>query len=90
MPGLRILDEGPELSSTVTFWVNHLTPDYIVNTLRQQKINVVASYKNYALIDFTRKQVNGAVRVSPHYYNTQIEIDTFLEALKAIIKSNTK
>ncbi|MGE5107842.1 MAG: aminotransferase class V-fold PLP-dependent enzyme, partial [Sphingobacteriales bacterium] len=82
---LKLLDRGPELSSSVTFTVNHLTPDYIVNQLLQRKINVVASFRNYAVIDFDEKDVQWAIRVSPHYYNTIEEIDELTRAVKSIL-----
>ncbi len=82
---LQVLDRGSELSSSVTFTINKLTPKYILNQLAQRKINVVASYRNYAVIDFDEKKVEWAIRVSPHYYNTENEIDEFVEAISSMV-----
>ena len=82
---LKVLDRGPELGSSVTFTVNHLTPDYIVNQLLQRKINVVATFRNYAVIDFDEKEVRWAIRVSPHYYNTLEEIDELARSVRSIL-----
>jgi len=82
---LRVLDRGPELGSSVTFTVNHLTPDYVVNQLLQRKINVVATFRDYAVIDFDEKEVRWAIRVSPHYYNTIEEIDDLAGSVRSIL-----
>jgi selenocysteine lyase/cysteine desulfurase len=83
--GIRVLDRGPELSSSVSFYIKDKQPRYIVNEMLKRKINVVASYRAFGLIDFDEKGVNWVVRSSPHYYNTIDEIDYFIEAVKEII-----
>jgi selenocysteine lyase/cysteine desulfurase len=83
--GIRVLDRGPELSSSVSFYIKEKQPGYIVNEMLKRKINVVASYRAFGLIDFDEKGVNWVVRSSPHYYNTIDEIDYFIEAVKEII-----
>jgi selenocysteine lyase/cysteine desulfurase len=82
---VRVLDKGPELGGLVTFTVKGAQPQYLVNELLKRKINVVPSYRNFAIIDFDEKGVEWALRASPHYYNTQEEIQAFLSALKDII-----
>lgn len=82
---LRVLDRGPELGSSVTFTVDRLTPDYIVKQLLRRKINVVATFRNYAIIDFDEKEVRWAIRASPHYYNTIEEIDELAGAIRSIL-----
>lgn len=85
LDGVRVLDRGPEISALVTFHVKTSDPTTITQKLLAKKINVVASYRNFAVIDFDEKKVGWAVRVSPHYYNTQNEIDLFIDELKKII-----
>jgi len=87
IPGVKILDRGPEKSSSVTFHVAHSKPEFIVKELLRRKINVVASYRAYGLIDFDEKAVEWVIRASPHYYNTLSEIEIFIEALKEITKN---
>ena len=38
-----------------------------------------------AQIDFSDKDVNWALRLSPHYYNTKSEIDNAVEVLSGIM-----
>jgi selenocysteine lyase/cysteine desulfurase len=83
--GVRVLDRGPALGGLVTFTVAGSTPHHIVGELLKRKINVVPSYRNFAVIDFDEKGVEWAVRVSPHYYNTMEEMDIFIETMKMIL-----
>jgi selenocysteine lyase/cysteine desulfurase len=83
--GVRLLDKGLELSALVTFTVDGADPKYLLEELLERKINVVPSFRNFAIIDFDEKGVEWALRVSPHYYNTYEEIDLLIEAVKEII-----
>ena len=87
MDELRILDRGMENSGSVTFHIADSRPEFIVQELLRRKINVVASYRAYGLIDFDEKGVEWVIRASPHYYNTITEIEIFIEALKEIVKT---
>jgi selenocysteine lyase/cysteine desulfurase len=86
---LKILDRGAENSGSVTFHIARSRPEFIVHELLKRKINVVASYRAYGLIDFDEKGVGWVIRASPHYYNTITEIEIFIEALKEIIKTKS-
>jgi len=82
---IRVLDRGPEVGGLVTFTVEGSEPKLLVNELLTRKINVVPSYRNFAVIDFDEKQVEWAIRASPHYYNTTAEICQFLDAMREIV-----
>jgi selenocysteine lyase/cysteine desulfurase len=56
----------------------------VVKRLKARKINTTSSLKWYGLLDFAARGVEAAVRISPHYYNTEEEVDTALDALKSI------
>ena len=83
---VRVLDRGPEIGGLVTFHVNGSDPIYLTEQLLQRKINVVPSYRKFAVIDFGEKQVEWAIRASPHYYNTVDEINRFVDAVKEITR----
>jgi len=85
MDKVRVLDKGPEVGGLVTFHVKDAEPKFLVNELLKRKINVVASYRNFAVIDFDEKQVQWAIRASPHYFNTKQEVALFIEAVKEIV-----
>ena len=58
-------------------------PD-IVRSLRQQGINTSATLRECSVIDMDEKRAASAVRISPHYYNTDHEVDTVVEAIASI------
>jgi selenocysteine lyase/cysteine desulfurase len=84
--GVKVLDRGPEVGGLVTFTAANSNPKYIVDGLLQRTINVVPSYRKFAVIDFDEKGVAWAVRASPHYYNTTEEIVKFIESVRALVK----
>lgn len=81
--GVQILDQGHQLAGIVTFHLDGADAMDIKLALRGQGVNVSAATRVGAVIDFDKKGVPGAVRVSPHYYNTTEEIDVFIDRLKA-------
>ncbi|MDQ8005242.1 MAG: aminotransferase class V-fold PLP-dependent enzyme [Pedobacter sp.] len=72
---LRVLDEGTKLSSIVTFHHQKMNLTELQQLLSNNNIYYSVSHKSSALIDFTRKNVDWALRFSPHYFNTKDEIE---------------
>lgn len=79
---LRTLDVGPHLSSIITVDMPGKQPGEVVDYLRALRINTSSSHRNYAQIDFVKKKVEWALRISPHYYNTEDEIDSLIQGLE--------
>lgn len=85
--GFNVWDWGKNLSSIVTFSGTDGDLERIQNVLKENNIFFSVTHKNSALIDFTRKNINGIVRLSPHYFNTVEEIDLVSDVLKqALLK----
>lgn len=85
--GFDVWDWGKNLSSIVTFSDPDGDLGRIQNVLKENNIYFSVTQKNSALIDFTRKNINGIVRLSPHYFNTVEEIDIVSDVLKqALLK----
>ena len=80
--GFKVLDIGQNLSSIVTFCGPDNDLENIQKVLRENNVFFSVSYKNSALIDFTDKKVDGAVRLSPHYFNTLEEVEKASEVLR--------
>lgn len=81
LPGARVLDRGPELAATVTVSIEGHRPADLVRALRERRINVSSQTRIDAVIDYDRKGVDGALRISPHYFNEEREVEELVEAL---------
>ena len=84
IPGARVLDGGKQQCAIVTATFEGCDAREVVKGLKARKINATSSLKWYGLLDFPAKGVEAAVRLSPHYYNTEEEVDAALDALKSI------
>lgn len=80
--GFKVLDHGNRLSSIVTFCSQDGSTEAIEKVLRENKVYFTISRKSNALIDFTFKNVESAIRLSPHYFNTPEEIENVIRFLK--------
>ncbi len=85
-PGVKVLDEGPSPCAIVTVALPNVAPGQIIPGLNQQGVNASVSYRSGAVIDFERKGVEWALRLSPHYYNTEAELYRALEVLQGLIE----
>lgn len=83
--GVRLLDRGSELSAIVTFDVQGWQPEPFQQALRDRRITTSLSYRRYSVLDFEDKNAQWAVRVSPHYYNTEREIETLVETVRELV-----
>ncbi len=85
IPAVKVMDHGANLCGIVTFHVEGRHPMQLKEALFQHRINSSLAFREYAWFDFNHKNIDWALRVSPHYYNTQEEIDEFIDRLKLII-----
>lgn len=85
IPGVRILDRGAERAAIVTAEVAGRTAPELVALLRARGINTHTAQREFAVIDMDAKRATSALRVSPHYYNTEAEIDRLVEALAELL-----
>jgi selenocysteine lyase/cysteine desulfurase len=79
--GLRVLDRGPELCGIVTVEIPGPDPTAFHDALQHRGVNSSASIRAYGVIDFDEQGVAWALRLSPHYYNTEQEIETAVAAV---------
>jgi len=73
--GVRLLDRGDERCAIVTFTLAGQPSQALRDELRRRGINASVSLNEYAVYDFAEKAVDACVRLSPHYYNTEQEVD---------------
>jgi selenocysteine lyase/cysteine desulfurase len=79
--GLRVLDRGSELGALVTVEIAGRQPESFKRTLDAAGVNSSLSYLEYAQYDFSDKRVDWCLRLSPHYYNTEDEVDRVVEII---------
>ena len=83
--GVSVLDRGSERSAIVTIATEGQDPADLVRSLRAEGINTSLSTRDYAVLDFDDKGVEAALRISPHYYNTEEEIDAAVEGVAGLL-----
>lgn len=86
--GVRVLDRGTRRSGIVTFLHAEVPAAAIAAGLRERSINVSVSTPDYARHDFEAHGVPAAVRVSPHAYNTEVEVEALLVAVRDLTSGN--
>ncbi|MDX1494710.1 MAG: aminotransferase class V-fold PLP-dependent enzyme, partial [Longimicrobiales bacterium] len=87
IPGCSVLDRGPELGAIVTASFHGHDPADLVARLRERGINTSAQTRLDAVLDYDDKGVDGALRMSPHYFNTESDLEALVDALDEIVSS---
>lgn len=87
LDGVRVLDRGNQQSAIVTADIAGIDATNLVSELRKRGINTAASLAWYGLLDFSARGVLSAIRISPHYYNTNEEILVAVGAIDEIARS---
>ncbi|MGW4649097.1 aminotransferase class V-fold PLP-dependent enzyme [Kitasatospora sp. NPDC004289] len=75
VPGVRLLDRGPSPAALVTFGIDGWQALPFKAAIDGRGINSALSYREFAQFDFADKGVEWCLRLSPHYYNTEDEVD---------------
>lgn len=79
--GVRVLDPGRAPCAIVTAAIAGVGAQSVVERLRGQAINTSATLRWYGLLSFAASDVDTAVRLSPHYYNTESEVELVAGAI---------
>ncbi|MGH3859474.1 aminotransferase class V-fold PLP-dependent enzyme [Actinokineospora sp.] len=85
LPGVRVLDGGPNPAALVTFTVTGWERDEFKAALGARRINSALSVREFAQFDFGDKDVDWCLRLSPHYYNTVDEVDEVAGAVAELL-----
>lgn len=87
IPGVRPMDRGRERGAIVTVATDGHEPSDLKQRLRARRINTSVSDRDDAVIDMDEKRVTSVLRFSPHYYNTEEELETAALALAEEMRS---
>ncbi len=91
LEAVEVVDEGEILSGIVTIYVPGGDGDALHKFLLERGINTAVARLSGNRFDFgQRKQIPWALRISPHYYNTEVEIDACAEAVGLYCESLEK
>ncbi len=82
--GVRVLERGTNPGAIVTAEVEGWTGREIMAALAAERINAVATLREFAIHDFGPRGVESAVRLSPHYYNTTAEVDAAVDVIRQL------
>lgn len=85
--GVRVLDRGSTRCAIVTAAFDGIDARDVVSHLRTLNINSVSSLREFGQLDFGDKKVDTAIRLSPHYYNTEAEVDEAADAVADYVNS---
>jgi selenocysteine lyase/cysteine desulfurase len=81
IPRVRVLDRGVRPAALVTFDVEGWQPQPFKQAMDARGINSALSFREFALYDFADKHVDWCLRLSPHYYNTDDEVEFVADAV---------
>ncbi len=81
IPGVVLRDRGTVRTGIVTFSVEDRDAADVVRRIKAAGVNVSFSPPSYALRDFRAHGVTGLVRVSPHVYTDDSDLDALVAAV---------
>lgn len=85
IPGVTVRDLGPDPAAIVTFDVTGTEAAVVAAHLAEHAINVSVSTPSSTPIDGERRHLPALVRVSPHYYNTEGELERLVAVLRSAV-----
>ncbi|UHC19246.1 aminotransferase class V-fold PLP-dependent enzyme [Methylobacterium currus] len=85
VPSVAVHDLGPDPAAIVTISVGDHDPDAVKADLSRSGYNVSVSRPSSTLLDAQARRLPALLRASPHYYNTEDEIDRFVAALATLL-----
>ena len=83
LPGVAVRDKGAERSAIVTFTKADEPADALHQRLRAAGVNTSVTRRRSTMFDMTDRGLDAMLRASPHYYNSEDEIDRFVAAVAA-------
>lgn len=84
IPGVVVRDTAERRCGIVTFTVDGTAPDAVVAAARAEGVIVNPSSATWAALDMHAKHLTQVVRASPHYFNTEGEVDRLVAVVGAL------
>lgn len=87
--GVTVHDRGTRQSAICCFTVTGSSAEAVQEELSRAGVNVTVSPASSSMYDLPRYGLEAVVRASPHYYNSDGEIDRLLDVVQEIRKRST-
>ncbi|WOX16496.1 aminotransferase class V-fold PLP-dependent enzyme [Streptomyces sp. N50] len=87
LPGVTTYDLGRDRCAIVTAKVDAVPTADVAAALAKQGINVSTTVAEHSQFDTENRGVHPLVRLSPHYYNTEAELDQAVEAVAELART---
>lgn len=84
IPSVTSYDLGTKTSNILTFRKEGKSIEDIQNSFSKNKVYYGISQKHQGQIDFNKKGIDWVVRLSPHYFNTEKEINQISEIIETM------
>ncbi|MFZ4485582.1 MAG: aminotransferase class V-fold PLP-dependent enzyme [Candidatus Nanopelagicales bacterium] len=82
--GVTVRDRGAHPSGIVTITHSSFAAPDLAARIKAAGVNVSLSTPDYSRVDFDGHGVAGLVRISPHAYNTEAEIDRLVAIIRSL------
>lgn len=86
VPGVRPADRGSERCAIVALEIPGAEPEPLLAALRARRLNASISYLAPATVAIEARRTSWLLRVSPCYYNTEEEVETFERTLEELLR----
>ncbi len=86
IPAVTVLDRGAQRCAIVTVAVRGREADELKRGLRERNVNTEVSVRESGVIDMDAKGVTSVLRLSPHYYNTEEELELAAATLEEVLR----
>jgi len=82
--GIHLLDKGSQLSNILTFKTDKHELNRIEVALKKVNVFYSVTNKYHSLTDFSARNGERVIRLSPHYFNTFDEVDRVTEVIASL------
>ena len=84
LPGVTVHDIGRDRNAICTFSTTHMPAADVVASAARQGISLSVSSPSSTRFDAERRHLPDLVRASPHYFNTEADVDHLLNVVAAL------
>jgi selenocysteine lyase/cysteine desulfurase len=85
--GVQVMDRGRRLCGIVTVTAEGWVPTKLVRALRTRGIHTSSVGRGSAVLDLDDKGVEAVLRLSPHYYNTETELEETARVVDELVRA---